>query len=770
MGRYHCILRINESLNEEQINQLLLAHPYKLAIKKNNGGLTAFFVVDNQVIRQELDPKDMQELANEIPEQANRESYNRALIEKLENILKIPDLPETDKLPQFRGGWEKLEDYIENKLGMESDLVGYLTLDKAVNSYQDEFGFLCKLCDFLLRFNYKNLSEEYKTKNRLPDNIDGVVDKLITIILNFVDKDPNLLTKAKVSMRIIRKILEKTSETNPELCDKISLLYLPTILKDRDNQSKFALKFHTFNHERVEKEKAESLELPLECIYAHQGALPDPDNRMEQVQGHLFKIEKDFDLGYTLFLPRNYAQPRAIIIWVYGGNTPNQPNFLIGKLADIDLYLLKEGIAVSYLNTPERKLYPSVTVNQLEATQRGQAAVTETISCFVKQIRENPSALHEKCGVLKDIPIFLIGFSFGGGTVLRYKQICDNPDISGFISVNGALSLEKIKLHERAIMSERWTNPAKQAISWLSPERIISKKEEVKPALIVQNIKDTNSNIYNAISFFNKAIKEQLAELKIFLFDDDTNVAHDNFDHEIPRRGNHSFLKLAHAICDFILKGDFNKNDSLSIEEAKIKMAIYSYNKNMNMRFVSYVYCYYPNDFEQAAKINTDNYEPILAAIYYVNQLFKRNDGTLKTTVEADVQRLSELVSCGECNEYFEKYLTLYLYFSISNSVLGCLNYDSIQEVVETVKNSQEALACFLTIYEDIDSILDNQNLHLLENLYICFPNLIPTEIYKQEDFLQFKQEALRKFSQVISKLEQVRRPPDTNLLISASI
>ncbi|KTD20063.1 Uncharacterised protein [Legionella lansingensis] len=88
----------------------------------------------------------------------------------------------------------------------------------------------------------------------------------------------------------------------------------------------------------------------------------------------MFETDID-DSGYTLFLPIN--QPKAIVIWVYGGSTPNEPNILTGKLKDIDLYLLKEGIAVSYLNTPERKLYPSVTVNQLEASQKGQAAVNK---------------------------------------------------------------------------------------------------------------------------------------------------------------------------------------------------------------------------------------------------------------------------------------------------------------------------------------------------------------------------------------------------------
>ncbi|KTD20062.1 Uncharacterised protein [Legionella lansingensis] len=158
-----------------------------------------------------------------------------------------------------------------------------------------------------------------------------------------------------------------------------------------------------------------------------------------------------------------------------------------------------------------------------------------------------------------------MGFSFGGGTVLRYKQLCDNPHIHGFISINGALSLEKIKLHERKIMSDRWTNPANEAMSWLSP------------------------------------------------------------------------------------------------------------------------------------------------TIYYVNTLFKRGHDTFKSIVEADIERLDELVSSGQPSENFEKYLTLYLYFSISNSQYF-LECDRIQKIVEIVKNSKEALTCFLTIYQNIDSILNEQS------------------------------------------------------------
>ncbi|WP_154660304.1 hypothetical protein [Legionella lansingensis] len=47
MGRCHCIFRVDESLDEEQIKQLLLAHPYKLVVKKNNDRLTAFLKVDS---------------------------------------------------------------------------------------------------------------------------------------------------------------------------------------------------------------------------------------------------------------------------------------------------------------------------------------------------------------------------------------------------------------------------------------------------------------------------------------------------------------------------------------------------------------------------------------------------------------------------------------------------------------------------------------------------------------------------------------------------
>ncbi|STX43161.1 Uncharacterised protein [Legionella donaldsonii] len=761
MRRYHSILRIDESLDDEGIKKLLHSHPYKLIVKKTNEQFTVFFIIDGQISKQQLNPDDLQSFASEIPKQANQESYNSSLIELLETILKIPALPETDTMVQFKGGWEKILDYLDKKFEGQGDLVNYLTIDKVINTYKNEFNFLYKLAEFLL-FNYKKLSDEYKKKNRLPDRIEGVIDKIITLMLNFIEKDPNLLISHNVSSIIVRKILEKTEETNPALFEKILHRYLPKILRNPHNQTAFALKFHSFNHARAELEKTDALELPQECIFAHQGPWPDPDPRIVQVPGNMFQAEKDLELGYTLFLPRN-TRPKAILIWVYGGNTANEINTLTGQLADIDLYLLNEGIAVSYLNTPERKLYPAVTVNQLEASKTGQAAVNQTISCYVKQVKENPADLHEKCKVLHGIPVFLIGFSFGGGTVLRYKQLCDDPNIDGFISINGALSLEKIQLHERQIMSNRWTNPAKEAISWLSPEALLRKKETVKPALMVQNIKDTNSNVLNTLSFFKKALKVQIPELKVYLFDDDTNASHDNFDHEIPRRGNRSFVKLAHAICDFILKGDFDKKDSLTLEETKIKMLIYTYNKSLSMRFVSYVYCYYPQDFEQAAEIITAKYEPVLAALYYVNQLFKRRDETLKTTVEADVQRLGESGSAGQYSEHFEKYLTLYLYFSISSS-LNFLHYDKIQKFVEMVKNSNEALSCFLTIYEDIDSIVNAQSLHLIENLYICVPSLLPADIYKQEGFLQFKEEALQKFSQVMSKLEHARMSQDTLL------
>jgi Prolyl oligopeptidase family len=451
--------------------------------------------------------------------------------------------------------------------------------------------------------------------------------------------------------------------------------------------------------------------------------LDAPPIGIKQIEGKSLPDNSENKLNYHIHFPEN--KPKAVVVWVYGGCVfeDRRMTFHPNKLTDIDKALLNDDIAIAKLNTREAEHF-SMYENQTMLSAEGHKELHGDIHRFYEILKNNPSTLNEECSILSDIPIFIIGHSFGGRTAVRHVQLYPQ-DFDGAISINGGLSFKTIKKHDpQDKYAQRWldvdraaapkgTHPSK-AMDWLSPP-VACKME--KPILVIHNVLDTNANVYNSISFFRRA-KKLDSNLSTYLFAENLHVKEN---HEIPAEKSKHFKILTDKITDFTTKvSDTDISTGISPDEAAVMMAKYYPKKSVMNRFISHSYWLaQKNPLDERAKSVIDHwetdYKPILAAVLYIDDLAKLSKEDKIKKIKTDFENIITIP-----DSFLQDKVVEFL-----QNKFGKLTEDNLISTSDIQQFSSIGISGLKDIIlRSIDKFADSERNNFLIDLYSALPEL----------------------------------------------
>lgn len=258
----------------------------------------------------------------------------------------------------------------------------------------------------------------------------------------------------------------------------------------------------------------------MDAIKAPEGVLTLSNNEgyfsfnaaEDGLEGSALKLSAtdDTPIGYNIHLP---AEPRAVLVSVYGG----MGGFLTAERAAADALkpkalgsfenaLLNHNIACVTLNLPDLRELESINASLMP-----EALHTKLHACinrFHDILKDMPEHLDSRLSVLKGLPIFLKGGSFGGRTAIRHAELY--PDsFEGFISHDGVLSYTMAGDTDRP-MTERLINARicdskviEGASEFMDPVKHIAAIQ--RPLLLMHNYDDNNVNMQVSLDFYQAA-------------------------------------------------------------------------------------------------------------------------------------------------------------------------------------------------------------------------------------------------------------------------
>lgn len=455
-------------------------------------------------------------------------------------------------------------------------------------------------------------------------------------------------------------------------------------------------------------------------IYVFNTANPPPTG-IKQLEGNPLPDNSENKLNYHIHFPEN--KPKAVVVWIYGGNTLEDRRriFHHNNLKDIDKALLNDDIAVAKLNTREADQFGWYE-NQTMFSEKGHKELHDDIHRFFEILKNHPTTLNEECCVLSDIPIYIIGHSYGGRTAVRHVQLYPQ-DFDGAISINGGLSFSTLKKHDPQNKQERWSDtdrstepkgahPSK-AMQWLPPKSI---KME-KPVLVIHNVLDTNANVHCSLSFFRRA-KKLDSNLNIYLFEENFNV---NENHDVPTGKSNQFKTLVDKITGFTTKSsNADASAGISPEEAVVMMAKYYPKKSQMNRFISHGYWFAQkiplNERAQSVIDNWDtDYKPILAAVLYVDKLSKLTTEEKIKKIKSDFEKVTTIPE-----SFLQSKAAAYLQNKLEKLIKeNLISTSDIQQFAQAGISELNDI-----ILRSIDKLSDSERNNFLVELYSTLPEL----------------------------------------------
>lgn len=316
------------------------------------------------------------------------------------------------------------------------------------------------------------------------------------------------------------------------------------------------LPFHKHDFKLIDAIKAPE---GILTISNNEGYFPfnGPEHGLE---GSSLKLsaKDDTPIGYNIHLPK---QPRAVLVSVYGG----KGGFLTAERAADDALkpkalgsfenaLLNHNIAYVTLNLPDLRELDSINASLMpEALHQKLHAC---IDRFYRVLKDTPEHLDSRLSILKGLPLFLQGASFGGRTAIRHAELY--PDsFQGFISHDGVLSYTMAGNTDRPLTARLINSRMHEgkviegANGFMDPAKHIDAIQ--RPLLLMHNYDDNNVNMQVSLDFY-QAAKSLRKPIHLGLIPQGNETVGVNKGHFLPRSPK-LFEHYMQQVLSFMLNG-----------------------------------------------------------------------------------------------------------------------------------------------------------------------------------------------------------------------
>lgn len=326
-------------------------------------------------------------------------------------------------------------------------------------------------------------------------------------------------------------------------------------------------------------------------------------------------------LGYNIYLPKK-GLPKAILVEFYGGSNSKIGKpiciFEPGILTPWEQELINQQIALVTLNTPDLLLLKDEF--QSEMTEKLFNFIHKCLDGIYQRLHNKPENYHEDLNIIKGIPIFLYGASFGGAQSVRHSELYPET-YNGYISHDGGISMEM----------------AAHLMPMEKPLDIASKKDlkidKIQdPILLLQNLDDNRVWANQVTQWYNRAIfngKKDLIRVMITSIGNPILISHGDTakGHGYPWDEN-GLSRYVNTLISFMLNGpsslptlsDWQIHETKVFEQTTPQMS-----ESIEKRFLAKAYQYlkthYNMTFKNASSPLTNEYWndliPMLYAIDY---------------------------------------------------------------------------------------------------------------------------------------------------------
>ncbi len=240
----------------------------------------------------------------------------------------------------------------------------------------------------------------------------------------------------------------------------------------------------------------------ISLIYNNEGFESEHTeiDRENTFQGNKLDIE-GIRTGYNIYFPNELTESTALIVCVYGGSPLQEKDkdYKPGKLSLSKLALLDKGMIIADLNLPDRY---ALNVPQASMDEMTHTIIHKAIDNFFQTISQDPRVLisgrigekqNRYMNLLKEMPKYIFGGSFGGRTAVRHIQLYPGT-FMGAISHDGDL--------EKGTRNHLWP------INYL---------DDTQKILVMQNIDDARVKVSVSTLFNLKAKEIKSKEVQIYL-------------------------------------------------------------------------------------------------------------------------------------------------------------------------------------------------------------------------------------------------------------
>lgn len=429
-------------------------------------------------------------------------------------------------------------------------------------------------------------------------------------------------------------------------------------------------------------------------IISHQGVYNKPVKdriRVPFYEGELLQVEYNqttYPIGYTIHYPKNINNIDAVKVDVYGGYTKQDVYFnasMPEPLSGANAYLARHNIMIIQLNLPDF-LYD---VHQNKMCQDMMEMLQYCIHYFWEIINFKPESLDTELSIIKNIPKFLYGASFGGlTTLLQAQQYPCTWD--GYISHAGLLSLRQ---HEKwDILNREYALCAN-----------LNKLED--SFLILGNAHDNNTNMRDLTNFYKKMQKSGENHLiKTWFTYSGTNLnpyKSSNSGHFEPCETEE--LSTYSAFILGFINGDKITNDSHLSKWINLIGLIKSYENDISASpkklFLAEAY---KKEYEMGKSLNKNELENIFYTFYLIKEnasniqdIFKDCDITYENLKKGFSRDYIAWVHFAQ--DYISLHKELFLFKPSQNPFLHFENFDPSLD------------------FDFTDELLENYNMILVE-------------------------------------------------------
>lgn len=331
-------------------------------------------------------------------------------------------------------------------------------------------------------------------------------------------------------------------------------------------------------------------------------------------------------IGYNVHLPK--GEIVAVLFHAYGGHQVSdrlKKMYRPGNISPLDKYLLMNGIAVVTLNTLDL-LELKVPQNQMPDDIHDR--IQESIHASYEALRAG--TLHDDLAVLKELPYFLFGASFGGFVAAKHAQTKKyEGTFRGYLSFDPSVDWDvRHKTRGQVVLS--FDSEGKvEARGRLDPALHIA--DLSAPLLLVHNFDDNNVNVLTSLSYFKKALAVGKKDLiRILLMPKGATLSKTkdkphNKGH-FPRYLTSYIRRLGDHMTRFMKQGPSAIPAAGMLSAHVHELQAYRNFKDASAgeRFISVAYRHYLSQPKEITdQVWNEEYLPLFAANYFVEDVSK---------------------------------------------------------------------------------------------------------------------------------------------------